>query len=98
MPPGRPEGASALRTGIPGGQWATLWIGAGRQIGLRPGDIVGAITNEAGVPGSSIGAIQILDDHALVDVSAAQASHIVTALSSPTATIKGRKVPVRVDR
>jgi hypothetical protein len=50
------------------------------------------------VPASTIGAIQILDDHALVDVSAAQANDIVRALTSSTATIKGRKVPVRLDR
>ena len=95
-PGGRAAGASALRTGIPGGQWTTLWVGAGRQAGLRPGDIVGAITNEAKVPGTSIGAIQIEGDYALVDVVADEADAIVRALS--TATIKGRNVPVRIER
>ena len=94
--PGTPGGASALRTGVAGGGWATLWVGAGRSAGLRPGDIVGAIINEAGVPGSSIGAIQIGDSHALVDVAAGQAKDIVRALTA--ATIRGRKIPVRVER
>ena len=95
-PAGRATGASALRTGIPGGLWTTLWIGAGRQAGLRPGDIVGAITGEAKVPAASIGAIQIEGEYALVDVAAAEADEIVRALSA--ATIKGRSVPVRIER
>jgi ATP-dependent RNA helicase DeaD len=39
-----------------------LFINAGRRHGMRPNDIVGAIANEAGVPGRAIGAIDI-DDH-----------------------------------
>ncbi|MEO5704668.1 MAG: DEAD/DEAH box helicase [Candidatus Limnocylindrales bacterium] len=93
-PPVHPGGPSALRTGASNGQWTTLWVGAGRRAGLRPGDIVGAITGEAGVPGTSIGAIQIDDGYSLVDVAASAAEDIVRALS--TATIKGRRLPVRV--
>ncbi len=70
-------------------------MGGGRREGLRPGDLVGAITNEAGVPGSSIGAIQIDDDYSLVDVAATEAEMIVRALA--TATIRGRKFPVRIE-
>ena len=36
-----------------------LLIDAGRQHGVRPSDIVGAIANEAGVPGRAIGSIDI---------------------------------------
>ena len=71
-------------------------MGAGRSAGMRPGDIVGAIINEAGVPGQSIGAIQIEQDHALVDVAAGQAADILRALLG--ATIRGRKIPVRIER
>ena len=39
-----------------------LLIDAGRRHGVRPNDIVGAIANEAGVPGRAIGAIDI-DEH-----------------------------------
>ena len=63
---------------------------------MRPGDLVGAITGEAGVSGSSVGAIQIADGHSLVEVPEAQAQDILRALSG--ATIKGRKVPVRLER
>jgi ATP-dependent RNA helicase DeaD len=82
--------------GAPDGRWTTLFVGAGRRAGMRPGDLVGAITGEAGVSGSSVGAIQIADGHSLVEVPEAQAQDILRALSG--ATIKGRKVPVRLDR
>ena len=38
-----------------------LFIGAGRMSGVRPGDIVGAIANEANVSSRQIGAIDISD-------------------------------------
>jgi len=63
---------------------------------MRPGDLVGAITGEAGVTGASVGAIQIADGHSLVEVPEAEAQDILRALSG--ATIKGRKVPVRLER
>ena len=98
---GPPRGGAARGPGGPGapgpgGRWATLFVGAGRRAGMRPGDLVGAITGEAGVTGSSVGAIQIADNHSLVEVPEAEAEGIVRALSN--ATIKGRRVPVRLDR
>ena len=76
--------------------WAQLWIGGGRRAGLRPGDLVGAIANEAGVPGSVVGAIQLFDDHALVDVQASVAEAVAHALRN--AKVRGHKLPVRRER
>ena len=76
--------------------WAQLWIGGGRRAGLRPGDLVGAIANEAGVPGSVVGAIQLFDDFALVDVQARVAGQVAQALRG--ATIRGQRLPVREER
>lgn len=47
-----------------------LFIGAGREAGLRPSDIVGAIANEAGIASRRIGAIDISDRFCLVEVDA----------------------------
>jgi ATP-dependent RNA helicase DeaD len=63
---------------------------------LRPGDLVGAITNEAHVPGSAVGAIQINDGFSLVDVQEAVADPVIAALRE--ATIRGRRLQVRRDR
>jgi ATP-dependent RNA helicase DeaD len=75
---------------------ARLFIGIGRLDGLRPGDLVGAIANEAGVSGGSIGAIEIMDRFALVEVPAATAEDVIRALRGTT--IRGRRVNVRRDR
>ena len=45
-----------------------LFMDVGRKNGLRPTDIVGAIANEAGIPGKSIGAIDIYDHFAFVEI------------------------------
>jgi ATP-dependent RNA helicase DeaD len=75
---------------------AMLFIGAGRAAGIRPGDLVGAITGEAGVPAYAIGAITINETHALVEVPEALADVVVTALRA--STIRGQRVTVRPDR
>jgi ATP-dependent RNA helicase DeaD len=48
---------------------ARLFVGAGRQAGIRPSDLVGAITNEARVSGSQLGAIDIRDRFSLPGAS-----------------------------
>jgi ATP-dependent RNA helicase DeaD len=57
---------------------------------------VGAITNEAHVPGSVVGAIQINEGFSLVDVQEGVADTVVNALRQ--ATIRGRRLQVRLDR
>ena len=42
----------------------TLCIGAGRKDKLRPGDILGALTGDAGLPGSQVGKIALGEDTA----------------------------------
>lgn len=73
-----------------GGDVVQLKVNVGRAIGVRPGDLVGAITGEAGIPGRAIGAIQITDHHSLVEVPVGMASDIVAALSR--SRIKGHKI------
>jgi ATP-dependent RNA helicase DeaD len=75
---------------------AKLFIAAGRIAGIRPQDLVGAIANEAGVSGKSIGAIQITDKFSLVEVAAESAEAVIRALRDTK--IKGKKVSVRLDR
>ena len=47
-----------------------LFIDIGRRHHINPGDIVGAIANEADIPGKAIGAIDVYDRFTLVDVPA----------------------------
>ena len=73
-----------------------VYVGAGRKSGIRPGDLVGAIANEARVDSSNIGAIEIADRFSLVEVPERIAERIIDALRSTK--IKGKRVTVRRDR
>ncbi|MDA0330025.1 MAG: DEAD/DEAH box helicase [Gemmatimonadetes bacterium] len=79
-----------------GGGVSRLFIGLGRSGGVRPKDLVGAITGEAGIQGSQIGSIQISERFTIVEVSSDVADRVVQALK--TAKIKGKKVTVRMDK
>jgi ATP-dependent RNA helicase DeaD len=78
------------------GDTVRLFIGAGRTAGIRPADLVGAITGEAGVPSRALGAIEITDRFSLVEVPDELADDIIAALS--TASLRGKRVTVRRDR
>jgi ATP-dependent RNA helicase DeaD len=73
-----------------------LYVGLGRQAGVRPADLVGAIANEAGVDSRAIGAIDIADRFSLVEVPAQAANDIISALRGTT--IRGKRPVVRLDR
>jgi ATP-dependent RNA helicase DeaD len=75
---------------------ARIFIGMGRQDGLRPGDLVGAIAGEAGLSGKMIGVIDILDRSAFVEVPAADAQRVVEALQMTK--LRNRKVKVQLAR
>ncbi len=75
---------------------ARLFIGAGRDAGVRPGDIVGAIANEAGIAAKRIGAIEIFERFSLVEVDAPVANAVIQAMRDTA--IKGRNVTVKRDR
>jgi ATP-dependent RNA helicase DeaD len=78
------------------GDMTRLFVNAGRQAGIRPGDLVGAITGEAGIESRSIGAIEINDTYTLVEVSEAVADEVIDALRATK--VRGVKVSVRRER
>ena len=71
-----------------------LFLNIGRAQGIRPQDIVGAIANEANIPGRSIGAIDILDASTFVDVPTATVEAVLQAMN--TIRMKGRPVSAEV--
>jgi ATP-dependent RNA helicase DeaD len=90
-----PQGGRAGRRERRRVEWdvTRLYIGAGRKVGVRPADLVGAIANEAGIDASAIGAIEIADRFSLVEVPEEIVDDIIGALRG--ATIKGKRVTVR---
>jgi ATP-dependent RNA helicase DeaD len=75
---------------------ARVFIGAGKKAGIKPGDLVGAIAGESGVPSSAIGAIRIAENFSVVEVPEDLADGIIDAVAA--ATLRGKKVKVRRDR
>ena len=73
-----------------------LFVGTGRASGVRPQDLVGAITGESHLSGRDIGAIEIADRFSLVEVPESAADNVVAALRQTS--IKGRKATVRRER
>jgi ATP-dependent RNA helicase DeaD len=73
-----------------------LFVGTGRAAGVRPQDLVGAITGESYLSGGDIGAIEIADRFSLVEVPESAADDVVAALRQ--ASIKGRRTTVRRER
>lgn len=80
----------------PQGPVTKVFVGAGRLTGIRPQDLVGAITGESRLGGRDIGAIQIADRFSLVEVPADAADEVIAALRG--STIKGKKTTVRRDK
>ncbi len=75
---------------------ARMYVGVGRLAGVRPGDLVGALANEARLDPRAIGAIQIADRFSLVELPASAIAGVIAALRN--ATIRGKPMRPRRDR
>jgi len=87
-----PEGAPSLPPPTPAR--VTLILSAGKDKKLRPGDILGSLTAEGGIPGADVGMIQIEESSAYVAVAAASAERALSRLQQ--AGVKGRSVKARL--
>jgi ATP-dependent RNA helicase DeaD len=76
------------------GDMVVLAFNVGRDHNVRPADLVGAITGEAGVSSRELGAIRIGDDASTVEVVAAVATRVAKSMKGKL--IRGEKVDVRV--
>ncbi len=75
------------------GDTGFIYVGLGRQGGMRPGDLVGAIANETDLVGREIGPIRISDKFAVVGVPDAAVDRVIGALKATT--VKGKKPRIR---
>lgn len=83
-----PDGSHHVEAGF-----VSLQFNLGRSAGLRPGDLVGAIANEANMRGSEIGAIKINDKSAFVQVPEKHAGKVLRSMDG--AKIRNKSVRVR---
>jgi ATP-dependent RNA helicase DeaD len=73
-----------------------LYVSLGREAGLRPQDLVGAITGETRLSGRNIGSIEISGRFSLVDVPEDAADEVIKSLRDTK--IRGRRATVRRER
>jgi len=69
-----------------------LFINLGKNQRIRPGDILGAIAGETGMPGKLIGSIDMYDKYTFVEVPREHASEVVQVMKS--AKIKGKSINI----
>ena len=67
-----------------------LFINVGKKDRIKPGDILGAIAGESGMPGRLVGAIDMYDKYTFVEVPAEYGKEVLNAMKN--AKIKGRSV------
>jgi len=77
---------------VPPAAMVTLRIDAGRTDKLRPGDILGALTGDAGLKAGAVGKIDVFPTRSYVAVVRAQATQALSRLRE--GKIKGRKFRV----
>ena len=74
-------------------EMVTLCLSAGKKDKIRPGDILGVLTKEAGLPGDSIGKIDIGSIFAYVAIHRSQVKKAYQYLQN--GKLKGRKLSVK---
>jgi ATP-dependent RNA helicase DeaD len=92
----RPGAARRGEAARAAGDTARIFIGAGRQAGIRPADLIGAIANEAGLSSRELGIVQIADRFSIVEVPATSADAVIDAMRRTS--LRGQRVSVRRDR
>jgi ATP-dependent RNA helicase DeaD len=86
-------GAVAAGRGKP---FVRLFVSAGQKDGLRPAEVVGTFTTEAGIAGDQVGKIEIRETFSVVEVDASVAERVIRSLNGTT--LRGRSVRIDYDR
>lgn len=85
----------APRTHAAAGGMTKLFVNVGSRDNIRPGDLVGAIANQAGVSSAEIGKVDVRESHSVVEVSPGIADTVIEKVTG--VEIRGRRAVVRRD-
>ena len=69
-----------------------LFINIGKKQKVRPGDILGAVAGESGIPGKLVGTIDMYDKYTFVEVPRENAADVLRAMKNTK--IKGKTINV----
>ena len=70
-----------------------IYVSLGTKVGIRPGDLVGAIANESGLTGAEIGPIRIAEHYSTVGVPDDAVDRVCKAISATS--IRGKRAKAR---
>lgn len=93
---GDAEAGGAREARPSGGEGVKIFLTVGERDGIRAGDLVGAIAGTAGIPGTSVGRVEIRDTHSLVEIVGEDAEAVATKITG--ISIKGRRIVARLER
>jgi ATP-dependent RNA helicase DeaD len=90
--PHKPRARPELSRAAADAEMETYRIEVGREHGVEPGNIMGAIANEAGIEGQFIGRIVIREDHSFVDLPSGMPKEIFRELQK--VRVAGQKLQI----
>jgi len=91
----KPERVRSAKKAQPAGaEFTRLHMNVGEEMGVGPGDVVGAIAGETGLPAKVVGKIDLRERHLFVEVATDHANAILAKLNRTQ--IKGNKLKVKV--
>ena len=79
---------------VTGEDMARLFVNIGKNHGVTPGDILGAVAGESGIPGRVVGSIDMYDGYTFVDVPGQYSAQVLKAMEH--AKIKGKNVRIEM--
>ncbi len=71
-----------------------MFLNIGRNMGIRPGDVVGAVAGESGIPGRTIGHIDIYDRYTFFEIPEGMVRKVLKGMKN--SKIKGKSVNVEI--
>jgi ATP-dependent RNA helicase DeaD len=71
-------------------------VSLGKKQGIRPGDILGAVAGECGIPGSDIGEIEVLENYSFFNAASEHQMRILDRMQG--AQIKGKDVLIELSK
>jgi ATP-dependent RNA helicase DeaD len=96
MPPARTADTPAsISRARDAGAMTRLFVSVGSRDRARPGDLMGAIANQAGVAAADVGKIDVRESHSIVEVASGVADTVIERVSGTS--IRGRRAIVRRD-
>lgn len=90
----KPKSGSKSKTRGTSGEYTRLWMSVGETQGIAPIDVVNAVSGETGLPGKTVGTVDVREKHLFADVAAEHANAIISKLNR--SSIKGHKVKVKI--